>query len=77
VSVASMLVDLAYSLALLFWPGRRYDPAQAPRSWADNVKLPSPPATPAPVSAAMTARVALTPADAQQAGAVPFGRRGP
>jgi uncharacterized membrane protein YhaH (DUF805 family) len=74
-SVASMMVDLAYSLALLFWPGRQQD-AQPLRSWADNVKLPSPPATPAPLSAPITARVAANPAAAQPAAAVPFGRRG-
>ncbi|HXQ11453.1 MAG TPA: DUF805 domain-containing protein [Caulobacteraceae bacterium] len=89
-SVASMMphhtvlqpvVDLAYSLALLFWPGRARDAPPA-ASWADNVKLPDPPATPtrapAPMRAPEPARaaVAVAAGQARPAGPVPFGRRG-
>jgi uncharacterized membrane protein YhaH (DUF805 family) len=74
-------VSLAYSGALLFWPGKPSD-AQAPTSWADNVKLPDPPATPrrspAPTRAPepAPAPMFLAPVQARPAGPAPFGRRG-
>ena len=84
-SVASMMphhtvlepvVDLAYSLGLLFWPGKAKDSGPAPRNWADNVQLPSPAAPPSPAAAPMAARVAAMTSPAQPAGSIPFGRRG-
>jgi len=88
-SVASMMphhtllepvVDLAYSLALLFWPGRAQGGAQAPTSWADKVKFPVPPAAPAraaaPAQPAQAAHSDFTAAQAQPGAAVTFGRRG-
>jgi uncharacterized membrane protein YhaH (DUF805 family) len=84
-SVASMMphhtllepvVDLAYSLGLLFWPGRAQDSGQTPANWADKVKLPDPPApTRAPAQARAT-QPAVAGVQAQPAGSVTFGRRG-
>jgi uncharacterized membrane protein YhaH (DUF805 family) len=73
-AVLSMLVDFAYSLGLLFWPGRPHDDGQPRASWADKVVLPSAPSAPAP-SMPMTPSLADGPA-AQPAGPVTFGRRG-
>jgi|HubBroStandDraft_6_1064221.scaffolds.fasta_scaffold552928_2 uncharacterized membrane protein YhaH (DUF805 family) len=70
------VVDLAYSLGLLFWPGRTQDSAQGPANWADKVKLPDPPAPTRTPAQARATQPATSGAQPQPAGAVTFGRRG-
>ena len=84
-SVASMMphhtvlepvVDLAYSLGLLFWPGRAKDGGQAPRSGPTTCSCRALPLSPPKPLAPMAARIAAVAAPAQPAGPIPFGRRG-